>query len=66
MAKDRNKEQEVAAGEPEKKGQGFFDKHGSQLVLAGLIIYVVLLAIGTFADIFKIQWILDWWLWRTW
>ena len=42
---------------------GFFDKYGAFLVMGGLVIYVILLAIGTFAEIFKIQSILDWWIW---
>jgi hypothetical protein len=42
---------------------GFFDKYGVFLVMGGLVIYVILLAIGTFAEIFKIQSILDWWIW---
>ena len=42
---------------------GFFDKYGAFLIMGGLIIYVILLAIGTFAEVFKIQSILDWWIW---
>ena len=42
---------------------GFFDRYGPYLVLGGLIIYVILLAIGTIAEIFNIQSILDWWIW---
>ncbi|HXX81836.1 MAG TPA: hypothetical protein VEI46_09815 [Thermodesulfovibrionales bacterium] len=42
---------------------GFFDKYGAYLIMGGLIFYVVLLAIGTFAEIFNIQSILDWWIW---
>ncbi len=45
------------------ESHGFFDKYGAYLVMSGLIIYVILLAIGTFAEIFKIQSILDWWIW---
>jgi hypothetical protein len=53
---------------PEKQsageGSGFFNKYGANIVLAVLIIYVILLGIGTFAEVFKIQSILDWWIWR--
>jgi hypothetical protein len=44
--------------------EGFFAKNGPFLVLGVLILYVILLAIGTVAEIFKIQPILDWWIWR--
>ena len=50
--------QETLTGE-----NGLFDKYGAYLIMGGLIIYVILLAIGTFAEIFKIQSILDWWIW---
>jgi hypothetical protein len=43
--------------------RGFFEKYGAFLIMAGLIAYVIVLAIGTFAEIFKIQSILDWWIW---
>ena len=42
---------------------GFFDKYGAYMIIGGLVLYVILLAIGTFAEIFKIQSILDWWIW---
>ena len=48
-------------GQDDKKG--FFDQYGAYLIMGGLVVYVILLAIGTFAEIFKIQSILDWWIW---
>jgi hypothetical protein len=61
-----NKKEPVISGS-ERKGlddkKGFFDKYGVYLIMGGLVIYVILLAIGTFAEIFKIQSILDWWIW---
>jgi hypothetical protein len=63
----KNTEVEVLS---EKRGleadKNFFSKYGPNIVLGVFILYVVLLAIGTIADIFKIQSVLDWWLWRTW
>jgi hypothetical protein len=38
-------------------------KYGPYLIMGGLIIYVILLTIGTIAEIFNIQSILDWWIW---
>lgn len=52
-------------GEPEKGIKGFFKKHGPEIGLAALIIYVVLLGIGTIAEVFEIQSILDWWIFRS-
>lgn len=45
--------------------RGFFKKHGPEIGLAVLIIYVILLGIGTIAEVFDIQWILDWWIFRS-
>ena len=43
--------------------RGFFRRHGSTIGLAVLIGYVILLGIGVIAEVFRIQWILDWWIW---
>ena len=64
MKKDRT--EDVISGTPNqplREGPGFSDKYGAYLIMGGLIVYVILLAIGTFAEIFKIQSILDWWIW---
>lgn len=45
--------------------KGFFKKHGSEIGLAVLILYVILLGIGTIAEVFEIQSILDWWIFRS-
>lgn len=42
--------------------KGYLKKHGPEIGLAVLICYVILLGIGVAAEIFKIQWILDWWI----
>lgn len=66
MAKNKDIAKEaIPAGEPEE-GKKFFDKYGAHLLLGALVIYVILLGIGTVAEIFKIQSILDWWIWKTW
>ncbi len=43
--------------------RGFFRKHGPTIGLVVLVGYVILLGIGVIAEVFKIQWILDWWIW---
>lgn len=45
--------------------RGFFKKHGPEIGLAVLVLYVILLGIGTMAEVFEIQWILDWWIFRS-
>jgi len=50
-------------GEDLKGLKGFFRKHGATIGLAVLIGYVILLGIGVIAEVFKIQSILDWWIW---
>jgi hypothetical protein len=58
------KEERKPAEESPSTGiNGFFNRYGPNIVLAILIAYVILLAIGTVAEIFKIQSILDWWIW---
>lgn len=53
-------------GEPEVEGiKGFFKKHGPEIGLVVLILYVILLGIGTIAEVFEIQSILDWWIFRS-
>ena len=41
----------------------FFNKYGAYLLIAGSIIYLVLLIAGLIAEMFDIQTILDWWIW---
>ena len=63
----RTRKENIAAEPPQEAltgENGFFDKYGAYLIMGGLIIYVILLAIGTFAEIFKIQSVLDWWIWN--
>lgn len=35
-----------------------------KVFLAGFFVYLVLLIIGVVAEVFKIQSILDWWIWK--
>ena len=44
--------------------KGFFGKHGAEIGLAVFVIYLILLLIGVTAEIFRIQWILDWWIFQ--
>jgi hypothetical protein len=46
-------------------GTGFFHKYGPIIFFVGFALYLVLLGIGVVAEIFDIQSILDWWIWRT-
>ena len=58
------KEEKIPAGGVQESGlKGIWQRQGPNIVLAILIAYVILLAIGTVAEIFKIQSILDWWIW---
>jgi hypothetical protein len=60
------KEKEDIASETQEttEGKGFFGKYGPTMFLVGFIIYFVLLLIGVIAEIFDIESILDWWIWR--
>jgi hypothetical protein len=45
---------------PPPPADGFAQRHKAGIGLAVLAVYVVLLAIGTVAELFDIRWILDW------
>ncbi len=64
MKTKKGRDENIPSESRDPESSGFFSKYGANLVLAGLVIYVVLLAIGVFAEVFKIQSILDWWIWR--
>lgn len=64
MEKAAKKGSDAPPGGKPEEGGGFFRRHGSQIFLAVLILYVILLGIGVFAEVFKVQSILDWWIWR--
>lgn len=50
----------------EKSGgiKGLLKKYSAEIALAILIGYVILLGIGVAAEVFKIQSILDWWIFK--
>ncbi len=54
----------VDEGHEAKNNNGFWDKYGQTIVLVGLGCYLALLVTGVIAEIFDIQPILDWWIWR--
>lgn len=65
MEETLNNDPQAAETEQDTGGiKGFFKKHGPEIGLAVLIIYVILLGIGTIAEVFEIQSILDWWIFR--
>jgi len=55
----------IQAGALKDEYAGFWNTHGSRVITAGLAVYLVLLTIGTTAEVFDIEPILDWWFWRT-
>lgn len=48
----------------EESSGSFFQRYGPFMFLGALAIYMLLLIIGVVAEVFKIQSILDWWIWR--
>ena len=42
----------------------FWGRNGANIGLAVLVLYVILLVIGTVAEIFNIDSILNWWIFR--
>ena len=64
MGKKNKGEKASSGNQVPRTDEGFFSHYGPFLVLGVFILYVILLAIGTVAEVFKIQPILDWWIWR--
>ncbi|MGD0886857.1 MAG: hypothetical protein ABSA46_18605 [Thermodesulfovibrionales bacterium] len=60
----KTKEEVALEKKPAEGGGGFCKKYGATIILVVLVMYVILLGIGTFAEVFNIQSILDWWIWR--
>ena len=50
--------------EEENRADTFWGRNGANIGLAVLVLYVILLAIGTVAEIFNIDSILNWWIFR--
>ncbi len=50
--------------EEEKNEDTFWGRYGSYILLGGLILYVILLGIGTFAELTHNEKILNWWIFR--
>ncbi len=66
MSEEEKDDQELeteTTGEEEGENT-FWSRHGANIGLAVLVIYVILLAIGTAAEIFDIEPILNWWIFR--
>ncbi len=58
--------EETAVGEKHAQEglSGFFTRYGADIIIAVLVLYVILLITGTVAELFHIDSILDWWIWR--
>lgn len=65
MVKAEEKTHPKAEAQEQPTGlRGFLHRRGADIFLAVLVVYVILLGIGVFAEVFKIQSILNWWIWR--
>ncbi len=47
-----------------KNPNSFWNRYGSYIVLGLLMIYVILLGIGTFAELTENEKILNWWIFK--
>lgn len=63
MTVEKKEEKEIPVSKEEGENT-FWAKHGPNIGLAVLIIYVILLGIGTAAELFDIEPILNWWIFR--
>ena len=46
------------------KPQGFWQKNRDYIIIGALYAWLALLIIGLVAEVFHIQSILDWWIWK--
>ena len=53
-----------AEGEARDAPESFWAKHGNDVILALLFVYVILLGIGTVAELFHIESVLSWPIYR--
>ena len=60
--KEKNPAEE-GADESRSGLRGYLATYGPIIGMVVLIGYLVLLGIGVFAEVFKVQSILDWWIW---
>jgi len=51
-------------GSEKHNDHSFWKRYGSYILLGVLIVYVVLLGIGTFAELTDNQRILNWWIFK--
>ncbi|HEB01664.1 MAG TPA: hypothetical protein ENI12_00340 [Nitrospirae bacterium] len=43
---------------------GFWDRYGQKVIMGVLAAYLLLLLVGVIAELFDIESVLDWWIWR--
>ncbi len=51
-------------GQEPENPNSFWNRYGSYIVLGLLIVYVILLGIGTYAELTENEKILNWWIFR--
>ncbi len=61
MAEENN---ELPEGKGPDRPKGFWGRYGGNILLAVLVLYLLLLLTGTVAEMFHIDSILKWWIWR--
>ena len=43
---------------------GLWDRYGQKVIMGVLAAYLLLLLVGVMAELFDIESVLDWWIWR--
>ncbi len=43
---------------------GLWDKYGQKVIMGVIAAYLLLLFVGVIAELFDIESVLDWWIWR--
>jgi len=63
MEMDEVNKMEMQKSEPEKEDT-FWKQYGPNILLGVLILYVILLGIGTYAELTHNETILNWWIFK--
>jgi hypothetical protein len=64
MTDVQSEQQEERAPQQGDTPHGFWQKNRDYIIIGILYVWLALLIIGVVAEIFHIQSILDWWIWK--
>ena len=64
MTEEAREDQLKDEKNPLEGSGGFWDRYGQKVIMGVLAAYLLLLFVGVMAELFDIESVLDWWIWR--